>query len=119
MKHPVDQHVGRKLKQARQLRSLSQNELAKQLNLSFQQVQKYENGVNRISASKLFEIGQVLDAPIDYFFDGLHANDEEAPSEIMLSKVAQDVGSLTDDKVKESILRFISDVAGMLDAKKA
>lgn len=119
MKHPVDQHVGRRLKQARQLRKLSQNDLAKRLNISFQQIQKYENGVNRIAASKLFEIAQILESPIAFFFDGIQTNSDQAPSDQLLSKIAKDVGSLQDEKIKKRVLSFINDVSDMLEAKKA
>ena len=74
MTHPVDAHVGKKLKQIRTLRRLSQTEVARKLDLSFQQIQKYEIGSNRVAASRLFELSQILDVPPSYFFDGLHDN---------------------------------------------
>jgi len=69
--HLVDAHVGKRLRQRRQSLNLSQEKLANILGLTFQQVQKYENGSNRISASRLFEIAKALNAPIAFFFDGL------------------------------------------------
>jgi transcriptional regulator with XRE-family HTH domain len=69
--HPVDIHVGEKLRLMRTLRGLSQTELATRVGLTFQQVQKYESGANRISASRLWEISEALDTPIGFFFDGL------------------------------------------------
>lgn len=69
--HPVDIHVGEKLRLMRTLRGLSQTELANRVDLTFQQVQKYESGANRISASRLWEISEALDTPIGFFFDGL------------------------------------------------
>ena len=72
MSHPVDVHVGRKLKQLRTLRRLSQTDVARKLNLSFQQIQKCEIGSNRVAASRLFELAQILDVPPAYFFEGLH-----------------------------------------------
>jgi len=80
MSHPVDIHVGKKLKQARTLRRLSQTDVARKLGLSFQQIQKYEIGSNRIAASRLFELSQVLEVPTSFFFEGLHDNANEAPS---------------------------------------
>lgn len=71
MSHPVDEHVGKKLKTLRMLRRMSQTDVAKRLNISFQQVQKYELGRNRVSASKLYEISQILSVPPAEFFDGL------------------------------------------------
>ena len=67
--HPVDIHVGARVRQRRTLLGLSQTALGDVTGLSFQQVQKYENGKNRVSASKLFGLSQVLDVPIEHFFD--------------------------------------------------
>lgn len=69
--NPVDVHVGRRVRMRRAELRVSQQALAEQLDVSFQQVQKYERGSNRISASKLFEISQALAVPISYFFEGL------------------------------------------------
>lgn len=68
--NPVDLHVGARVRMRRKFLSLSQEGLANALGLTFQQVQKYERGSNRISASKLYEISQTLKAPIQYFFEG-------------------------------------------------
>lgn len=71
MPHPVDIHVGKKVREARNLEGLSQEELGKKLGISFQQVQKYEKGSNRIGSSRLYEISRALETPIEYFFDGI------------------------------------------------
>ena len=71
--HPVDTHVGRKTRQQRELCGLTQVKLARQLGLSFQQVQKYETGANRISASIMWQLCQVLDVAPGYFFEGLES----------------------------------------------
>ncbi len=68
--HHIDIHAGTRVRTRRKALKISQQELAKHLNLTFQQVQKYERGSNRISASKLFEIAQVLQVPVAYFFEG-------------------------------------------------
>jgi transcriptional regulator with XRE-family HTH domain len=67
--HHVDLHVGKKLKQKRLERGISQDDLAGSVNLTFQQVQKYEKGVNRVSASKLYDFAKFLKTDITYFFD--------------------------------------------------
>jgi transcriptional regulator with XRE-family HTH domain len=72
MAHPVDLHVGRKLKQIRTLRRYSQTDVAGKLGLSFQQIQKYETGANRIAASRLFELAQIFEVDPNYFFNGLN-----------------------------------------------
>ncbi len=69
--HPVDTHVGHRLRLRRTLLGMSQEQLAQKLDLTFQQVQKYERGFNRVSASRLFEIGHALDIPVSFFFDDM------------------------------------------------
>jgi transcriptional regulator with XRE-family HTH domain len=69
--NPVDVHVGRRVRIRRVLCGLSQTALAEQLSLTFQQLQKYESGANRVSASRLWQIAQVLDVPISWFFMGI------------------------------------------------
>lgn len=68
--NPVDVHVGARVRLRRKFLGLSQQDLAETIDLTFQQVQKYERGFNRISASKLYEISRTLKAPIQYFFEG-------------------------------------------------
>jgi len=67
----VDTHVGSRVRMRRKLLGVSQDQLADSLGLTFQQVQKYERGANRISASKLFRIAEILSVEVSYFFDGL------------------------------------------------
>ena len=69
--NPVDVHVGGRVRMRRRVLGVSQERLAEALGLTFQQVQKYERGANRVSASKLYEIARFLSAPISYFFEGL------------------------------------------------
>ena len=66
---PIDIHVGRRVKLRRTLLRISQEQLAGGIGVTFQQVQKYENGHNRVSASRLYDISRVLDCPISYFFE--------------------------------------------------
>ncbi len=69
--HPIDVHVGARVRQRRVLLGMNQTKLGDALGLTFQQVQKYESGRNRISASKLFKLSQVLEVSIEYFFDDM------------------------------------------------
>lgn len=69
--HPVDIHVGSRVRMRRILVGMSQEKLGEQLGLTFQQVQKYEKGSNRVGASRLFEISRILDVPVSFFYDGL------------------------------------------------
>ncbi|ODS03867.1 Cro/Cl family transcriptional regulator [Methyloceanibacter marginalis] len=70
--NPVDTHVGSRVRLRRMLLGMSQERLGDSMGLTFQQVQKYEKGVNRIGASRLFQISKILDVPVQFFF-------EEAP----------------------------------------
>lgn len=67
----IDQHVGARLRLRRTLLEMSQSELGEQLGVTFQQVQKYERGTNRIGASRLFHVAKVMQVPVAYFFEGL------------------------------------------------
>lgn len=71
MAHPVDLYVGARLRIRRKVLGLSQTQLADALGITFQQIQKYERGANRISASKLYEAARLLQSPVSYFFEGL------------------------------------------------
>jgi transcriptional regulator with XRE-family HTH domain len=77
--NPIDTHVGKRLRLRRTLLGMSQERLGDLLGLTFQQVQKYERGVNRIGSSRLFELGQILDVPVSFFFDDLPEGDGAAP----------------------------------------
>lgn len=69
--NPVDMHVGMRVRLRRMLLGMSQEKLGELLGLTFQQVQKYEKGVNRIGASRLYDLSKVLDVPVQYFYDDL------------------------------------------------
>jgi len=75
---PIDAHVGARIRLRRTLRGMSQEKLGQALGLTFQQVQKYERGVNRIGASRLFDLARVLDVPVGFFFDDMPAGAEGA-----------------------------------------
>jgi transcriptional regulator with XRE-family HTH domain len=69
--HPTDVHVGGKMRMRRMALGMTQEKLGDAMGITFQQVQKYEKGANRIGASRLFEIAQILEVPVAYFFEGL------------------------------------------------
>ncbi|MDQ1155027.1 helix-turn-helix domain-containing protein [Brevundimonas sp. SORGH_AS_0993] len=77
--HPVDRHVGRRVQEKRLGLGLSQSALANAVGVSFQQVQKYEKGTNRVSASKLFDIAEFMKVDIPFFFQGLGSQAEATP----------------------------------------
>lgn len=131
----IDKHVGKQLKARRTLLGISQEKLADAVGVTFQQVQKYERGANRVSASRLFSFSKILDVNIDYFYNGLETqpqkaavkgmsdNDqEEFDSEVRKksSKLPQDIMSsretinlvkayyaIEDESARKDILKFI------------
>lgn len=88
MTHPVDEHVGARLRQLRKEAGMSQEALGTRLGITFQQVQKYERGTNRVSASKLHEAAQALGVSIADFFEGLPANGGagDSPADVGMDK---------------------------------
>jgi len=72
--HPVDAHVGVRMRQRRTLLGMSQTRLGDAVGLTFQQVQKYERGSNRVGSSRLYEFAKALDVPVSYFFDEMPGN---------------------------------------------
>ncbi|MDG1282989.1 MAG: helix-turn-helix transcriptional regulator [Pseudorhodobacter sp.] len=78
MKHPVDSHVGKRIRHRRWMVGVTQQQLADKVGIKFQQIQKYETGMNRVSASRLWDIAEVLAVPVSFFFEGLD-DDREAP----------------------------------------
>ena len=115
MAHPVDVHVGRKLKQIRTARRMSQTDVAKKLDLSFQQIQKYEIGSNRIAASRLYELSKILEVPTSYFFEGL--SDEDIAPNRGKTDILSAVASIKDESVRSRIVSLIEDVSGMTVAR--
>ncbi len=76
--NPVDVHVGHRVRLRRTLLGMSQDRLGQALGLTFQQVQKYERGANRIGSSRLYRLSQILDVPVSFFFDDMPPLDESA-----------------------------------------
>lgn len=98
MANEIDLHVGRRLRRRRRLLGLTQQQLAQSIGIRFQQVQKYECGANRVTASRLYELASALQAPVSYFYEGLSvgnsaiipnvapANDSDLGSDLMSQK---------------------------------
>ncbi|MBM1219708.1 helix-turn-helix transcriptional regulator [Ponticoccus sp. SC2-23] len=79
MKHPVDVHVGKRIRHRRWVTGTTQQQLAEQVGIKFQQIQKYETGMNRVSASRLWDIAHALQVDVAFFFDGLEEQGIERP----------------------------------------
>ena len=125
--NPVDVHVGHRLRQRRVLVGLSQEKLARMVGITFQQVQKYERGANRIVASRLYELARVLDVPVSYFFQELSqraANEPGTPSvepqpydhDIMADRETLELVrayyNIGDDRVRRRAFDLIRSLAG-------
>ncbi|ATG36208.1 MULTISPECIES: helix-turn-helix domain-containing protein [Phaeobacter] len=97
MAHPVDVHVGKRIRHRRWLIGMTQQQLAELVGIKFQQIQKYETGANRVSASRLWDISDALSVPVSFFFEGLQddaapASDKaQVPDDLMGDKEALDL----------------------------
>ena len=98
MKHPVDVHVGQRVRQRRCLAGMTLQELGDRVGIKFQQIQKYERGTNRISASRMWDIAAAVGVPVAFFFDGL---DGQAPD---TGKVRGD--PLTDKEAQDLVRTY-------------
>ncbi|MGB6230903.1 MAG: helix-turn-helix domain-containing protein [Litorimonas sp.] len=85
MTSDIDLHVGKRLRRRRRLLGLTQQALAEQVGIRFQQIQKYECGANRVSAARLFELSEALSVPVQYFYEGL--SDQEGETDNIASDV--------------------------------
>ncbi|MFZ5618309.1 MAG: helix-turn-helix domain-containing protein [Pseudomonadota bacterium] len=131
--HPIDVHVGGRVRLRRTMLGMSQDRLADSLGLTFQQIQKYEKGVNRIGASRVFEISRVLGVPIQFFFDDYDAatgrsygfaeagaDDGASMMELLNSpegvQLCKHFASIRDPKIRKRVLELVkslSDGEGM------
>ena len=113
---PVDVHVGKRLRQARFLAGMSQEELGAGIGVSFQAVQKYEHGENRLSASRLFKAATLLERPVSFFFEELGAAPGDTPAagfsreEIELVRHFRQIPS---DDVREHLLQMTKRIGGL------
>jgi transcriptional regulator with XRE-family HTH domain len=95
MSDDIDEHLGRRLRRRRRLLGLTQQQLATACGVRFQQIQKYECAANRMSASRLWQLAQVLDVPVSYFYDGFgeprDANGRGRDGEVFTRKETRDL----------------------------
>lgn len=91
MKHPVDAHVGKRIRHRRWMVGMTQQQLAEKVGIKFQQIQKYETGMNRVSASRLWDIAEALSVPISFFFDGLAGAEPQVAGDLMGDKEAAEL----------------------------
>lgn len=104
---PVDVHVGSRVRLRRTLLGMTQGKLAKAIGLTFQQVQKYERGANRIGASRLHELSQVLDVPISFFFDDLAAETGDGGGSVSYLQESPQTSFEGDPMAKRETLQLV------------
>jgi transcriptional regulator with XRE-family HTH domain len=110
----IDDHVGGRIRERRIMLGLTQQQLAQMIGVTYQQAHKYERGINRVSAGRLFEIARVLNAPVAYFYDGLS---EEAPRpapphQRMLLEIARNFAEIHNEKHQEAVSQLARALAG-------
>jgi len=114
---PIDIHVGRQLRLARELAGLTQTDIGRQLGMSFQVVQKYEQGEIRVSASRLFQLSALLDRPVGYFFEGFEAAPDTpaamARNEIDLVRAFRLIRSA---EIRQCLQRLLQEIGGASSA---
>jgi transcriptional regulator with XRE-family HTH domain len=128
--NPVDKYVGERVRMRRMLLGMSQERLGEQLGLTFQQVQKYEKGVNRIGASRLFDLAQVLGVPIQFFYENMPAavsgqpqplgfadkRGESYVADFLSNRESVELNKafarVTDPRVRRSIVDMVRSIAG-------
>jgi transcriptional regulator with XRE-family HTH domain len=102
----ADRHVGGRIRERRIMLGLSQQQLAQMIGVTYQQAHKYERGLNRISAGRLYEIAQVLSVPISWFFEGMHAESgpaEMTPRQRMCLELARNFAMIDNEKHQEAL----------------
>ena len=102
MAHQVDVHVGKRIRQRRWLIGTTQQALADMVGIKFQQIQKYETGANRVSASRLWDIGEAMGVPVAFFFEGLQG--DNAAIDHVRGDVPQDM--LSDKEAMELVRTY-------------
>ncbi len=111
----ADHHVGARIRERRIMLGLSQQQLAQMIGVTYQQAHKYERGLNRISAGRLYEISQVLGVPVSWFFDGLQRTDQPAEMtqrQRMCLELARNFAAIDNEKHQEALSQMARALAG-------
>jgi transcriptional regulator with XRE-family HTH domain len=105
---PADLRIGLRIRECRVLRGLSQQQLAELIGVTYQQVFKYEHGVNRVSAGRLYEIAKELHTPVETFFDGLEKNGGRLPrGQRRLFQIMRSVGEIKSETRREALGQLV------------
>ena len=105
--HPIDILAGRRLRARRIILGLSQEEIGGHVGISFQQIQKYERGINRMGASRLYQFAKLLDVSVGFFFNEGEVEYEETSSNRESLMLLRSYNSITDKKLRKKILSLI------------
>ena len=118
----ADRHVGARIRERRVMLGLSQQQLAQLIGVTYQQAHKYERGLNRISAGRLYEIAQVLSVPVSWFFEGLSkdmAHVELSPRQRMCLELARNFAAIDNEKHQEALSQMARALAAQSAAEQA
>jgi transcriptional regulator with XRE-family HTH domain len=117
----ADRYVGARIRQRRTMLGLSQQQLASMIGVTYQQAHKYERGLNRISAGRLFEIAEALAVPISWFFEGLSSRIEAevSPRQRMCLELARNFAAIDDEKHQEALSQMARALAAQSQAKNS
>ena len=117
----ADRHVGARIRERRTMLGLSQQQLAGMIGVTYQQAHKYERGLNRISAGRLFEIAEVLAVPIAWFFEGLASKIEQevSPRQRMCLELARNFAAIDNEKHQEALSQMARALAAQSLARQA
>jgi transcriptional regulator with XRE-family HTH domain len=110
----IDDHVGARIRERRIMLGLTQQQLAAMIGVTYQQAHKYERGINRVSAGRLYEIARVLNAPITYFYDGIGDDKPRAAPthQRMLLEIARNFAEIQNEKHQEAVSQLARVLAG-------
>ena len=128
--HPVDIHVGKRLRSRRTILGMSQEELGDSVGVTFQQIQKYERGLNRIGSSRLYEFATILGIGVSYFFEDFHDENSENPASMAedsttfeyekfsnkeVLTLVRAYHGINDDQVRKKTLALIKSLSNVAD----
>lgn len=107
--HDIDRHIGARLRYLRKSHGLTQNDVGQGIGISLQQIQKYEQGTNRIAANYLWRLSTLFDVEIGYFFQGLREEGGPvvAPDDVEVFEVSRKLQSIRDEKIKRQVIAMI------------
>lgn len=112
----TDKFVGQRIRERRIMLGLSQQQMADMIGVTYQQAHKYERGINRISAGRLFEIAQVLGVPVGFFFEGLEEDrdDDMGPRQRMCLELARNFSQINNERHQEALSQLARALAAQV-----